>query len=407
MRICEHQTEGSEMSSAATATAIARSDVDPYSDKFLADPHPGFRALRELGPVVYLPVHDAFALPRYAEVRAALTDWQHFSNLSGVGLNDGVNASRGLLHMDPPEHTEERALLFPPMSTRGLQDVSREIETTARALADDIVKRGRFDGVRDLAQVIPMVVVAKLVGLPAAGRDHMLEWGAYAFDSLGPLNERSAQAAVGLDGLRQYLESEVSPETVVPGSWAAYVFERAEEQSFSMEAAKERILVYVVPSLDTTIAAMANAIWLFGNHPEQWDLLRERPELLNRAINEVLRFESPVQIFTRRIAGGDHDFADTKLPNGARVLVMFASANRDERKWDEPERFDITREGVSEHLAFGFGEHLCMGQGLARLEIRELLKALIPRVERFEIGDYERRINNTVRSFSSMEVRAR
>jgi cytochrome P450 len=390
----------------ATADAVP-SDLDPYSDEFLADPHPGFRELRDLGAVVYLPTYDAYALPRYAEVRAALSDWEHFSNAFGVGLNDPVNASPGILHMDPPEHTAERELLFPPMSTRGLREASVEIEATAQRLAAELVDKGTFDGVRDLAQIIPLVVVAKLVGLPPAGRDRMLEWGAWAFDSLGPINPRTEAAGMGLAGLREYLDAEVSPETVVPGSWASHVFDEAEKQSFSIEEAKERILVYVVPSIDTTVQGMASMVWLFGRNPDQWDLLREHPDLLNRAINEVLRLESPVQIFTRRVVGGDHEFAGTTLPDGARTLVMFASANRDERKWEDPERFDITREGVSEHLAFGFGEHVCMGQGLARLEIRELLKALIPRIERFEIGDYERRINNTLRGFSKKEVRAR
>jgi cytochrome P450 len=390
----------------AAADAV-RSDLDPYSDEFLAEPHPGFRELRDLGPVVYLPAYDAYALPRYAEVREALTDWEHFSNASGVGLNDPVNESPGLLHMDPPEHTAERELLFPPMSTRGLREAAVEIESTAQKLADELIGLGTFDGVRDLAQIIPLVVVAKLVGLPPAGRDRMLEWGAYAFDSLGPTNSRTEQAGIGLAGLRDYLDAEVSPDTVVPGSWAAHVFEQAEKQSFSVEEAKGRILVYVVPSIDTTVQGMASTVWLFGQNPDQWDLLRERPDLMNRAINEVLRVASPVQIFTRRVIGGDHEFAGTTLPDGARVLVMFASANRDERKWEDPERFDITREGVSEHLAFGFGEHVCMGQGLARLEMRELLKAMLPKIERFEIGTYERRINNTLRGFSSMEVRAR
>jgi cytochrome P450 len=391
----------------AVDTEIAKSDLDPYSDAFLADPHPGFRELRDLGPVVYLPIHDAYALPRYSEVREALGDSEHFSNASGVGLNDAYNAIPGILHMDAPEHTAERELLFPPMSTRGLREASAEIESAAGSLAEELLERGSFDGVRDLAQRIPLMIVARLVGLPPAGRDRMLEWAADGFNSMGPTNDRTERALAGFMGLQQYVEAEVSPETVVPGSWASHVFERAEEMSIPIEAAKAKILVYVIPSLDTTIQGMANAVWLFGRNPDQWDLLRERPELVNRAINEVLRLESPVQVFTRRVAGGDHDFGGTTLPDGARVLVMFASANRDERRWEDPERFDITREAVSEHLAFGFGEHLCMGQGLARLEMRELLKALIARVERFEIGEYERPLNNTLRGFSRMEVRAR
>lgn len=392
---------------APTVTPAARSDVDPYSDEFLADAYPRLRELRDLGPVVHLPVHDVFALPRYAEVRAALTDWEHFSSASGVSLNDAANSNPGILVMDPPEHTKERELLSPPMSPRSLREASAEIESTAQALAEELAERGSFDGVRDLAQKIPLMIVARLVGLPKAGRERMLDWATDGFNSMGPMNKRTEQGLVGVMDVVKYVQSEVSPETVVPGSWAAYVFERAEELSIPIDSAKGKILAYVFPSLDTTIHGIANAVWLFGKHPEQWDLLRERPELLNRAINEVLRLESPVQVFARRVKGGDYNFAGMTLPDRAWVLVMFASANRDERKWVDPERFDITREGASEHLAFGFGEHLCMGQGLARLEMRELFKALIPRVERFEIGDHERALNNTLRGFSRMEVRVR
>jgi cytochrome P450 len=392
---------------AAADTGSAESHLDPYSDEFLEDPYPGFRELRDLAPVVHLPAHDVFALARYAEVREALADWKHFSSASGVCLNDPANSVPGIIAMDPPEHTEERRLLFPPVSTRGLRDVSAEIETIAQALAEEVVARGSFDAVRDLAQKIPLMVVARLARLPPAGRDRMLEWAADGFNAMGPMNERTQQGLKGLMGLAEYVESEVWPETVVPGSWAAHVFERADELSIPSELVKAKILAYVIPSLDTTIQGIANAIWLFGNNRDQWDLLRERPELVNRAINEVLRVESPVQVFARRIAGGDHAFAGTTLPDRAWVLVMFASANRDERKWEDPERFDITRKGVSEHLAFGFGEHVCMGQGLARLEMRELLNALIPRVDHFEIGDYERTLNNTLRGFTRMDVRAR
>jgi len=389
----------------ATASGIVESEVDPYADDFLLDPHPGYRRLRELGPVVYLPVHAAYALPRYAEVREALGDWERFSNASGVGLTDPYNAIPGVLHMDPPEHVAERELLIQPMTTRGLREVSAEIESFASELADELLAQASFDGVSDLAQKIPLRIVAQLVGLPPAGRERMLEWAADGFNSMGPENQRTYTALAGFGGLMEYVENEVSPQTVVPGSWASYVFEQAEREGFSVAEARAKILVYVIPSLDTTIQAMASAVWLFGRNPAQWQLLRERPELVNRAINEVLRLESPVQVFTRRVRGGDHDFAGARLPDGARVLVMFASANRDERKWEDPERFDITREGVSEHLAFGFGQHLCMGQGLARLEMRELLKALLGRVKRIEIGDWERPLNNVLRGFSQMEVR--
>jgi cytochrome P450 len=391
---------------APTATRVAECGLDPYSDEFLADAHRGFRELRDLGPVVYLPQHDVYALTRYAEVREALTDWERFSSAAGVSLTEFPNSQPGIIHMDPPEHTAERELLAPPMSRRGLHEASVEIEATAQKLVAEVAERGIVDGVTELAQIIPVMIVSRLVGLPETGRERMLEWATYAFNSMGPAgNVRTAEGTAGVMGVVEYMQSEVWPDTVVPGSWADHAFQRGEELAVPIELMKAKILAYVMPSLDTTIQAIANALWSFGNNPDQWELLRERPDLLNRAINEVLRLESPVMTFSRLLVGGDHELGGVTIPDGARVLVMFASGNRDERKWEDPDRFDVTRDGASEHLAFGFGIHLCLGQGLARLEMRELFKALLARVERFEIGEYERIVNNTLHGFSRLEVR--
>jgi cytochrome P450 len=385
-------------------TAIPSSDLDPYSDAFLEDPYPRFRELRDLGPVVYLAAHDVYAFPRYAEVRAALKDYERYSNASGIGLTDAYNAAPGIIHTDPPEHERERVFMARPISTRGLRDVAGRIADEAGALVEETLSRGTVDGVRDFAQHIPLMIVAQLVGLPDSGRERMLEWAADGFNAIGPLNERTERALAGFAGLHAYLDDEVTPETVLPGSWASYVFEQAEEDGIPLDAAKAAIASYVVPSLDTTIQGMANAVWLFGRHSDQWDLLRGQPELVNRAINEILRLESPVQIFSRVVAGGACDVAGVTIPDGGRVLIMFASANRDERKWDDPERFDITRDGVSEHLAFGFGPHVCIGQGLARLELRALLTAMIERIKRIDVGSWERPLNNTLRGFLRMEI---
>jgi cytochrome P450 len=160
---------------------------------------------------------------------------------------------------------------------------------------------------------------------------------------------------------------------------------------------------YLGPSLDTTTAALANAIWLFATHPEQWDVLRRQRDRVKQAFNEVLRLESPISCFTR-VATRTVDIAGVTVPAGARVLVSFASANRDERRWDGPEEFDITRTSAG-HVGFGHGEHACVGMGLARLEATAVLSALAARVERFELcAPTVRKHNNLIRSFASLPV---
>lgn len=159
---------------------------------------------------------------------------------------------------------------------------------------------------------------------------------------------------------------------------------------------------YLVPSLDTTISAIGNAIWLFGRYPEQWDKVRENPSLIPNAFKEVLRLESPIQGFSRK-ATSDYEVEGISIPAGSRVVVLFASANRDERKWRHPDIFDVTR-NTSGHLGFGYGIHLCAGASLARLEGQAILSALAQRVERFELGKSTRKLNNVIRGLSSLAV---
>jgi cytochrome P450 len=159
---------------------------------------------------------------------------------------------------------------------------------------------------------------------------------------------------------------------------------------------------YLGPSLDTTIFAIGSMILLFGQNPEQWELLRHDPSLVANAVNETVRLESPIRGFTRCLTR-DHAIGGTSMRRGDRALLLFASANRDERKWDRPEQFDITRK-VGEQVGFGYGIHTCAGMHLARLEMQALLRALIPRAHRFNLGPpvYER--NNVLRGLRSLPV---
>ena len=142
---------------------------------------------------------------------------------------------------------------------------------------------------------------------------------------------------------------------------------------------------------------------MLGQHPEQWDIIRENPALIPQAVNEIIRLESPIQGFTRYVTE-DVEVDDIRVPTGSRVAVLYASANRDERKWRDPEKFNVLRDGVGDHLGFGFGEHQCVGNNLARMEMRMLLTALASRVKRFEVGETQRVMNNVLRGLSKCIV---
>jgi len=303
---------------------------------------------------------------------------------------------------DGEQHRRLRAVVGRPLTPKALAALRPDAEGLATELADGLVARGRFDAVTDLAEVLPARWVPDLLGWPAEGRDRLLDWAAATFDCLGPLNERVAAAGEDLLAMTAYAQH-VASSTLPEGSMAAGILAAAARGDLAPEQCPMAIIDYLGPSLDTTVAALGNAIWLFATHPEQWSRLRREPERIKQACNEVLRIESPISGFTR-VTTRPAELGGVGLPADTRVLVSFASANRDERRWDAPEEFDITRNSAGQ-LGFGAGVHACVGMGLARLEMTAVLGALLTRVERFELGGPPvRKVNNLIRSFAELPV---
>ena len=384
--------------------SVPRSAVDLFADAVLDDPYPHLRALRDAGPAVWLEAHEVYAVARYAEARAVLADDDTFLSGEGVGLNELINTGgRGTTLMsDGAEHATQREIIGRPLTPRSLADLRPDAQRLAEALVDRLVGEGSFDAVGDLAEVLPSTWVPDLLGWPAEGREHLLAWGAASFDGLGPLNDRAVAAGDGILGMTAYAQ-QLAASPLPDGCFAAGIRAAAERGEIEPGRCPMLIIDYLAPSLDTTISAIGNAMWLFATHPDQWQLLRDEPHRIKAALNEVLRLESPIGCFAR-VARVDAVVGGVPIPAGSRLLVSFASANRDERRWDDPERFDITRESAG-HLAFGHGEHACVGMGLARLEGAAVLSALVDRVATVELaGPPVRKPNNLIRSFASLPV---
>lgn len=379
-------------------------DFDLYDDDVLRDPYPHYRALRDLGAAVWLPRNQLYALGRFEDVRAALRNPGLFSSAQSVAANDLVNEmSRGTtLASDAPLHDRLRGIIAAPLLPRALEAIGPEIRTEARRLVDDLVKRREFDAVTDLAQHLPLAIVSKLVGLEDYGRGSMLRWASSTFNVLGTMNPRGCAAMADVQEMRGYLGGSAIRERLRPGSWGDRIFEAADRGEVEPERCPVLMRDYLGPSLDTTIFATANLILLFGQHPAQWDLVREEPALIPNAINEALRLESPIRGFTRCLTA-DATMDGTVIPEGSRVLLLYASANRDERKWQDPDRFDVRRR-ASDHLGFGNGAHMCAGLHLARLEMTALLEVLVEKVRRFEIGQPVLALNNVLRGLASLPV---
>ena len=384
--------------------AVPTHDVDLFADDALTDPYPHYRALRDAGPVVWLGAHDVYAVTRFQDVRAVLDDADTFISGQGVGLNDFVNeAGRGTTLMsDGDEHRCQRDIIGRPLTPRALADLRPDAQALADDLIDRLVTRQTFDGVTDLAEVLPATWVPDLLGWPDDGRDQLLDWAAATFDGLGPFNARTEAAGIGMLEMSAYAYRLAASE-LPADSFAGRIQAAAAGGEVESTRCPMMITDYLAPSLDTTISAIGNALWLFATHPEQWQGLREHPERVKAAFNEALRMETPINCFTR-VAETDTTVDGFTIPAGARVLVSYASANRDERHWDRPDTFDITRESAA-HVAFGHGEHACVGMGLARLEGAAILSALVARVERIELAaPPTRKLNNLIRSFGSLPI---
>ncbi len=380
-------------------------DIDLYSDEVIGDPYPHYRALRDAGAAVWLTKNEAWAITRYQDVRDALRNPQVFSSAHGCMLNEPMNeAVKGImLCSDDPHHMALRKVFAEPLMPGALAKIKDRLVTLADAKIDELVDSGSFDAVADLAHYLPLTVVTELVGLNDEGRAQMLAWAAGIFNAFGPLPNARTEAGLATAQLVfEYINTRAPRETFLPGGLGARIFECADRGLVSQEQAKVLLIDYLTPALDTTINATSSAIWLFGQFPDQWDLIREDPSLIPNAINEVVRLESPIRAFARYVTQ-DHTMGGVALDAGSRAVILYASANRDERKWDDPERFDVRRK-VADHMGFGHGTHTCAGMHLAKMEIQCLLEALARRVHRFELGEGQHSVHNVLRGLVKLPV---
>jgi cytochrome P450 len=380
-------------------------DVDLFTDEALADPYPIYAQLRETGPAVYLGRYDVWAISRYHDVRNALSDWRTFSSGHGNVLRDDTNqelAGRLVLTTDPPIHDEMRQVLQAHLSLRPLKPAVPMIQSRADRLVEELAERGSFDGVADLASEFTVSVVSDLVGFPEEGREHLLTYSNALFNNNGPDNDRNRLTCQAIPAFHEYCGRLLQPGAFASGSWGEAIVEGARAGRYPMEWAASSVMSFVAAGMDTTVNGVSNALWLLAEDPEQWAILRADTSHVPAAFNEALRCETPIQWFSR-VATRSCEIDGVDIPAGARVLLLFGSANRDGRVFANPDTFVVKRDGPG-HLGFGFGVHGCVGQALARAEGHAVLQALAHRVDRIEASAVRRNLNNMLRGLSSLEL---
>jgi cytochrome P450 len=379
---------------------------DIYTTDAIIDPYPHYARLRELGPVVWLSKQRVYALPRFAECKAVLRDDATFVSGSGVALNSVANRlSRGTtLNSDGAEHDQRRKLVAHRMLPRALRAISASVDEQAANVVDAALAAGEIDGVADLASALPLAVVPDFVGWPRDQRHDLLAWGGATFDVLGPLNGNWVKALPSSVQMLRFARRVVRHRSVIDGSLGHDVLVAADDGKLPHRDCPPLMVDYVAPSLDTTISAISSALHLFAVYPEQWEILKDNHDLIPNAVNEIVRYESPLRAFSRK-AHREKRIGGIRIAAGSRVLVIYASANRDELEWDQPDTFDIRRDATRQ-LGFGHGTHACAGQGLARMEIQAMLRALLDRVDRIELtAPPTWAINNIIRRHERLPLK--
>jgi cytochrome P450 len=395
---------------ASTTAGLPVSDEDPFSHEVLEDPTPFHARLRDAGPVVYLDRYDVYAFGRYEQVRAALVDWQEFQSSAGVGLSNfryeqPWRPPSLVLEADPPRHDAPRRVLSAVLGPRALRRLREQWIADAELLVDQVLAAGtEFDAVPALAEAFPLRVFPDAVGLPAEGRENLLPYGDHAFNAFGPANELVAKGNPRVAELSGWIGSVCARDVLAPQGFGADIWAAADRGDITPEQAPLVVRSLLTAGVDTTVHGLSAVLYAFATNPGQWQRLRAHPELARVAFDEAVRWESPVQTFFRT-ATSDVPVAGHVVPEGKKILMFLAAANRDPRRWTDPDTFDLARD-PSGHVGFGMGIHQCAGQHVARLEAEALVTALARRVQTIELaGPTKRHHNNTLRAWESIPVR--
>ena len=379
-------------------------DVDLYAPAVVEDSAAAFARIRDAGPVVWLPRQRMWAMGRFDEVRAALRDDELFISGHGVAANPLTNAlaRKTTLFSDGETHVARRKVLMRSLGAQAMAPIAGRLDAEAAAIVAGLVGRGEFEAAREFSSGLPLQVVAGLVGVRVPS-EKLLSWGTISFDVLGPLNRRGLRALPSSVGMLTYSQR-LDRSRVVPGSWAASVFDAADRGEISRIEARNMVIDFIAPSLDTTILASTYMLWLLGENPAAWERLRREPELIPAAVVESVRLGSPIRGFTRQLSR-DAEVAGVRMRAGERVVLLIGAANLDERRYPDPERFDLDRPPGG-NLGWGHGPHTCVGIHLAKLEMAALLRALVEQVETIELAGPPTRIrNNTLQGIGTLPAR--
>jgi cytochrome P450 len=369
--------------------------MNPLDPAVVETPFEFYRALREEAPVYQVPMLGFFIVTRYDLLLEVLGDQKRFSSRSGpaVGGNAGPPpelleiAKKGyppvdtLLSADPPEHTRYRSLCSRAFSGRAVARIETYIRSVAQELAQSVKRAGEMNVPPQFGVPLPLTVIADQLGVP---RKDMALFKKWSDDSVAPLGgmisrERALECAQSIVDLQHYFAAKIEERRKEARDDILSDLVDARLDGVAPLDVSEMLSIlqqFLVAGNETTANLIASAIMLLIQNPDQLELVRKDRSLIPNMIEEALRIESPVQTLFR-MAKCDTEVGGVPIPKGARVAVSYAAANRDPAVFPDPDRFDVTRKNAREHLAFGRGEHFCIGASLARKEAQIAFETLL------------------------------
>jgi cytochrome P450 family 142 subfamily A polypeptide 1 len=368
-------------------TATESPTINLLDPQFYVDPYDGYRWLRDNDPVHWDPVHRIWGISRHADVVAVEKDASTFSSLWGSRPSTDQYDDTSMINKDDPEHQAQRMLVarqFTPRAVKQLEDYLRGIVTE---LIDAVAAQGTCEAVAALASPLPAIAIGDKLGYPRELWPKVREWSEVTmFESAQtpadgterPPSEKMIAAMMDFAGVTMELiaERRANPQSDLISLWAAPDVggRRWEDGEILSEC-----LLLLDGGAETTRTVIGSIIRELALQPDQRELLRSRPELLGEtAVEEFIRWVTPI-LNMRRTVTRDTTFGGKDMHEGDQVLLMYGAANRDERAFDDPDRFDVTR-AHNHHVAFGFGTHFCLGSSLARIEIRVMFEELLRRI---------------------------
>jgi pimeloyl-[acyl-carrier protein] synthase len=381
-------------------TATISDPLNPETQEFVNNPYPVFDRLRNDAPVWWSAKSKYWIVSRYTEARAILRDLDYEKGFhrfkQGPAIADlfpqvraiKKAASSWMLQMDPPDHTRIRSLVNKAFTPKIVSEMHPDIESIANSLLDDVQKKGEMDVMQDFAFPLPVMVISDMLGVPRSDRDKFKHWSDGLVGALNPRREfiKVTRAGSAVEELNQYLTPLVEERRKNPKNDLISLLVQAEEEGnkLTREEVLSNCILLLVAGHETTVNLIGNSVLSLLHHPEQLDLLKKQPELTESAVEEVLRFESPVQT-VRRVAGDDLELAGNKLKKEDFIMIFLGSANRDPEHFENADKFDITRK-ENKHLAFSEGIHYCLGASLARTEGRVAIQHLFNRLPNLKLA---------------------